>query len=68
MRIFKQTLTKEFISKTTFLSFPVRQYVGRMTGESRKTLDARLTTSGMTYKDIICAITNDSISNTDIKY
>jgi hypothetical protein len=62
MRIFKQTLTKEFISKTTFLSFP------GLTGESRKTLDARLTTSGMTYKDIICAITNDRISNTDITY
>ncbi|OGW51844.1 MAG: hypothetical protein A2Y81_01825 [Nitrospirae bacterium RBG_13_43_8] len=34
--------TKEFISKTLFLSFH------GLTGESRKTLDARLRTSGMT--------------------
>jgi len=33
---------KEFISKTLFLSFH------GLTGESRKTLDARLRTSGMT--------------------
>jgi hypothetical protein len=48
-------VTKEFISKTTFLS------LSGSTGESRKTLDARLSlssqvvrgeTSGMTYKDV----------------
>jgi L-iditol 2-dehydrogenase len=48
--------TKEFISKTPFLSFP------DLIGESRKTLDARLRTSGMTYKDVTCDITNDHIS------
>ena len=35
-----------FISKSTFLSFP------GLTGESRKALDARLGTSGMTCKEI----------------
>jgi hypothetical protein len=49
-------ITKEFISKTTFLSFH------GLTGESRKALDARLRTSGMTYKDVVCADTNDRIS------
>jgi hypothetical protein len=33
-----------------------------LNGESRKTLDARLKTSGMTYKDFVCAVTNDRIS------
>jgi site-specific DNA-methyltransferase (adenine-specific) len=47
---------KEFISKTTFSSFH------GLTGESRKTLDARLKTSGMTYKDVVCAVTNDRVS------
>jgi hypothetical protein len=49
-------VTKEFISKTTFLSFH------GLTGESRKALDAQLRTSGMTYKDVVCADTNDRIS------
>jgi len=58
-------ITKEFMSKTTFSSFH------GLTGESRKTLDARLSlspqlvsgeTSGMTYKDVVCAVTNDPIS------
>jgi len=48
---------KEFISKTTSSSFH------GLTGESRKTLNARLKTSGMTYKDVVCAVTNDRISN-----
>ncbi|MGQ9571114.1 MAG: alcohol dehydrogenase catalytic domain-containing protein [Thermodesulfovibrionales bacterium] len=48
--------TKEFISKTPFLSFP------DLIGESRKTLDARLRTSGMTYKDVTCDSANDHIS------
>jgi hypothetical protein len=42
--------SKEFMSKTTFLSFP------GLTGESRRTLDARLRTSGMTYKDVVCDV------------
>jgi hypothetical protein len=49
-------VTKGFISKTTFLSFP------GLTGESRKTLDARLRTSGMTYKDVVSDVSNDRIS------
>jgi len=49
-------VTNKTISKTTSLSFP------GLTGESRKTLDARLRTSGMTYKDVICNVTNDRIS------
>jgi hypothetical protein len=53
----KDKVTKELISKTTFLSFP------GLTGESRKTLDARLRTSGMTYKDVVCYVTDDHISN-----
>jgi len=48
---------KEFISKTTFSSFH------GLTGESRKTLDARLKTSGMTYKDVVYVVTNSRISN-----
>jgi threonine dehydrogenase-like Zn-dependent dehydrogenase len=57
--------TKVFISKTTFLSFPDLPALDsdRGIGESRKTLDARLRTSGMTYKDVTCDITNDHISN-----
>jgi hypothetical protein len=52
----KAKITKELISKTTFLSFP------GLTGESRKTLDARLSLSpqvvsgetlSMTYRDIV---------------
>jgi len=39
-----------------------------LTGESRKTLDARLKTSGMTYKDVVCAVTNDRISEGDEKW
>src|SRR4030067_1226325 len=65
--------TKEFISKPTFSSFhglPVLD-PDRGTGESRKTLDARLKTpaydlrgqaSGMIYKDVVCAVTNNRIS------
>jgi hypothetical protein len=55
-------LTKEVISKNTFSSFH------GLTGESRKTLDARLKTSGMTYKDVVCAVTNDRISEGDEKW
>ncbi len=49
-------VTKWFISKTTFLSFP------GLTGESRKTLDARLRPSGMTHKDFVYDVFNDLIS------
>src|SRR4030042_2529306 len=56
---------KEFINETKFLSFH------GLTGESRKTLDARLSlspqevsgeTSGMTNKDVRCDVTGDGIS------
>ena len=62
--------TKEFKSKTTFLSFP--GLTGPECFRDRKTLDARLSlspqvvsgeTSGMTYKDVVCDVTNDRISN-----
>ncbi len=62
----KFKVPKEFISKTTFLSFP------GLTVESRTALDARLSlspqvvsgeTSGMTYKDVVCAVTNGRISD-----
>ena len=62
----ESVFTKEFISKTTFLSFPgLTGRLGRLAEEreSRKTLDARLRTSGMTYKDVVCDVTNDRISN-----
>src|SRR4030067_3247146 len=58
-------ITKEVISKNTFLSF------SGSTAESRKTLDARLSqssqvvrgeTSGMTYKDVVCDVANERIS------
>ena len=52
----EKTVTKKFISKTTLLSFP------GLTGESRTAMDARLRTSGMTYREDICALTNDRIS------
>src|SRR4030042_978470 len=54
-------VTKKFVSKTTILLFP------GLTGESRKTLDARLRTSGMTNKDVVCVLTNDRISNSEQK-
>jgi len=55
----KFKVTKEFISKTTFLSFP------GLTGESRTALDARLIRlrrTGMTYREDTCALTNNRIS------
>jgi hypothetical protein len=51
----RANLLRKFISKTAFLSFP------GLTGESRNTLDARLRTSGMTYKDVACDVTNNRI-------
>jgi DNA modification methylase len=52
---------KEFISKTTFSSF--HGLTGPECFRDRKTLDARLKTSGRTYKDVVYAVTNDRISN-----
>jgi hypothetical protein len=74
-KIKKAPVTKEFISKTTFLSFPgLTGRLGRLAEEreSRKTLDARLSlssqavsgeTSGMTYKDVACDVTYGRLSN-----
>jgi len=56
----KGGVTKEFISKTTFLSF--HGLTGPECFRDRKTLDARLRTSGMTYKDVVCAVTYDPLS------
>ena len=62
--------TKEFIGKTTFSSF--HGLTGPECFRDRKTLDARLSlspqvvsgeTSGMTYKDVVCAVTNGRISD-----
>ncbi len=59
-------VTKEFISKTTFLSFPDLTGL-RLVEGIQKTLDARLRTSGMTYKDVACDFTNDRISKDYLK-
>jgi len=68
-------VTKEFISKTTFLSFPGLTGL-RLVEGIQKTLDARLSlspqvlggeTSGMTYKDLACDFTNDRISKDYLK-
>ena len=53
------------MSKTPFPSFPgllARRPFGG-TGESRTALDARLQPAGMTYKAVMCGISNDRISN-----
>jgi len=52
--------TGEFISRPTLLSFP--GLTGPECFRDRKTLDARLRTSGMTDKDVVCDVTNNSVS------